>query len=440
MAKGFIATVGTGTRPDADITQPLTFSVLGSNPEMAVFLVTAQSEPHALEVVRRSGLRAGGWRVVRLEDMDDLNHVFHVAVEEIGRLMADGFAAGQIEVDYTTGTKSMSAGLALAGIATRCGALKYVAGRREQGIVIAGAETVHSMRPGEVTAFLELDRVHSLLRDLRFDAALDVWEGVEPRLLDTARAEELRGLEKVIRGYERWDRFDHIAAVELFSQVEFGKPWDADYRLPREMLERLRGLGSVRKAGNITGDLVADLANNAWRRWREGRYDDAVARLYRLMEALAQRELAERYGIRAGDVRLERVPQELHARLEGYRQRDGKIKIGLVACYWLLGELESRSGRRDEAGRDGDGWQGGLGAAFSGSGRLSELLEARNGSILAHGLRPVERDQCESLFVEVMTLGRLSVPDLDARRHDLQFPWLWDQPDPTAAEEGSGGG
>ena len=440
MARGFIATVGTGTRPDADITQPLTFSVQGSNPEMAVFLVTAQSEPHALEVVRRTGLPAVRWRVVRLEHMDDLNHVFHVAVEEIGRLMADGFAAGQIEVDYTTGTKSMSAGLALAAVATRCGSLKYVTGRREHGIVIPGTETVHSMRPGEVTAFLELGRVHSLLRDLRFDAALDVWRGVEPRLLDAARAEELRGLEKVIRGYERWDRFDHIAAVELFSQVEFGERWDADYRLPREMLERLRKLGSVRKYGSITEDLVADLANNAWRRWREGRYDDAVARLYRLMEALAQRELRERHGIRAADVKLEQVPQDLHAKLEGYRsERDGRIRIGLAACYWLLGELELRSAPRGEVAEGGDAWQGGLGAAFAGSDRLPKLLEARNGSILAHGLSPVGKDECENLFVEAMALGRLSVPDLDARRHDLQFPWLRGRPDPIPVEEGSSG-
>jgi CRISPR-associated protein (TIGR02710 family) len=206
------------------------------------------------------------------------------------------------------------------------------------------------------------------------------------------------------------------------------------------MRERLRRLGSARNAGRTSEDLVADLANNAWRRWREGKYDDAVARLYRLTEMLAQRELKERYDIKAANVKLDRLPAELHSKLEGYRsERDDKIKIGLAACYWLLAELESRV-RPVDGQDDGVGSPPGLGAAFAASDRMPGLLEARNRSILAHGLEPVAQEVCEGFFREVMVLCRVAVPDLDARRRELQFPWMRDQPDPTPPSDGEAAG
>lgn len=433
MARALMATVGTGTRPDADTTRPLIASIENSNPVRVVFLITPESQPLALKVAREVGLPEGSWRLVPVGDMDDVNGVFRVAVEEIRRLTAEGYAERDIEADYTTGTKSMSVGLALAAVGTGCRALKYVGGRRNQAIVISGTERVYTMQPGAVIAFMELDRVHSLLRDLRFDAALDVRRGVNPWLLEEGRWGELEDLEKIIRGYDRWDKFDHIGAVELLRQVDFDRPWNAPYRIPREMLERLRGLGSTRKAGSITEDMLADLANNGWRRWREGKHDDAVARLYRLTEMVAQRKLKEGYTIKAGNVELHRVPEELRAKLEVYRsERDGKIQIGLAACYSLLGELESRAPleQRDEVSQGERGKSFALGAAFAENPRMPELLKARNQSILAHGLEPVAQEVCEGFFGEVMALCRVVVPDLDSRREALQFPWLRGQRDP----------
>ena len=51
-----------------------------------------------------------------------------------------------------------------------------------------------------------------------------------------------------------------------------------------------------------------DLWRNAERRAAQGRYDDAVARVYRLLEWSAQWLLRSRCGIDTGDVSPERVP------------------------------------------------------------------------------------------------------------------------------------
>jgi len=48
--------------------------------------------------------------------------------------------------------------------------------------------------------------------------------------------------------------------------------------------------------------LIADILNNARRRMKEGKYDDAMARLYRTVELIAQYRLKMKYEIDTSDV------------------------------------------------------------------------------------------------------------------------------------------
>lgn len=417
MGKALVVTVGTGVRPDRDIVRPLVKTVRSSHPDLVVFLVTEESEPNAGRVSAELGLGDGSWEVVRLRDADDVDQIFQEVVAVLRSLEARGYAPADLEVDYTSGTKSMSAALVLAGMACGCRALKYVAGRREGGVVVDGTERILTIAPAAILARQELDLAWALFRGLRFDAALSVCQRVSRLVVEDSVRRELEDLERLIRGYDRWDKFDHLGGCDELRGVDFSNPWNADFRLPEGLLEeRLACIGGRLREGSITEDVLADLANNAVRRRLEGKYDDAVARLYRLVEMIAQRELRLRYGIRTNRVDLEKVPEDLRPRLETRRdERDGRIRIGMVDAYSLLEELKSP-----------------LGSSYRSNGNLAGLLRRRNDSILAHGTTPVGKDACDGLLGEAMALGELAVPDLATRRRELQFPWLRDEPDPAA--------
>jgi len=117
--------------------------------------------------------------------------------------------------------------------------------------------------------------------------------------------------------------------------------------------------------------LLLDLFANAERRFEEARIDDAILRLYRLMEMIAQERLLNRYGIDTSDVSEEKIPDSLRERFaNSYRNsRDNKIKIAQNAAFELLAALGDDIGKAFEENRS----------------RFLNIQTSRNQSYLAHG-------------------------------------------------------
>ena len=137
--------------------------------------------------------------------------------------------------------------------------------------------------------------------------------------------------------------------------------------------------------------LLADIFLNAERRAEEGKFDDAVARLYRLTEMIAQARLAA-HGIDTSDVDITKVPGNLHAELEGHRNpRNKRIELPLFKSYEILSELGEEIGR-----------------AFLHDNHLRHYLASRNNSVLAHGTDPVTQKDYTELHRDC---GRLLLLD-----------------------------
>src|SRR5208283_410335 len=100
-----------------------------------------------------------------------------------------------------------------------------------------------------------------------------------------------------------WDAFRHAAAVALARGAK-ANAWLAGHRLA----EPLSRLAALRREPDFA--LCADLWLNAQRRATGGRFDDAVARLYRLTEAAVQAQLWRRYGV-PNPPRWSDVPEDL---------------------------------------------------------------------------------------------------------------------------------
>jgi len=396
-----VVTVGTGTRPETDIVAPLLKSIQNANPDAVVLLVTDESARHAADLRARFGSPAPHWEERRLRSADLIDEIFHDCLQAIRWLLDQGLTPKQITVDYTSGTKSMSAGLALAAVALGCGELRYISGIRFGGIVATGTERFLSIQPSAILAFSDLRRAEELLRRLQFRAALELCTAVNHALLTEPDRAYRQALLQAAQAYDAWDKFWHHEAKKLFEQLQHMPALPPDLRVDPQLSHRLGRIGDAVHQQRFTEDLVADLVANAARRLHEGRWDDAVARLYRATEMLAQFVLQHDYGIQTKQVDPQCLPDHL-------RERYGGRELGLTDAYALLTELNHRLGQAYEDGQESP----------------KRLLAERNQSILAHGTRPVSEEAARGFYQRVCALVRTQIQDFDERLRTLQFPWL----------------
>jgi len=415
--RALVMTVGVGREQAREsYVNGMCRAVRESNPDRLCLICTARSRPLAEEVVRR--LKEGGAASIHEVAHGENLERARVEVERaLSRLWAEGFAPQDIKVDFTFGTKAMSAGAALAGVSARVDSLQYVGGRRgPNGIVVPGEERVTSFAPSTLYAMADLDLALEMARNLMFRPALEIAKRLTREgHLPEERLETARMLKSIARAYDAWDRFDYAGCLDALKGVRFDSPALAEFEIPSATRERLGQLRSVSrprhgKPVRYTPDRLADLVCNAERRALEGRYDDGVARLYRATEMLAQWRLQLRYGLETGNLEVERLPPALREKYGGKEakaDRD-KVSLGLWRAFELLRDL----------GHD-------LGEAFRQAGPLRNMLEARNQSLLAHGVDPVSREQYETFRESLLGLAvGFMGEELESALRDLTFPWM----------------
>lgn len=403
--RGLLATVGVGTRADGShppVIDALARSIEAVRPSALALLLSRESSRFADDVAREAAPERTVRRVVR--DPDDLAACFDAALGLLDALGDLGLEPGRIAVDVTSGTVAMRVGAALAAVSRRIPRYRLIGGPRVEGLVGPGREEFLEFEPAAVFAEEDLRLATELIRRFRFGSACQVLARGQGARRGRARREAAR-LEKVARGYQAWDLFDHRRALRTLRQA--AREGDlAGFALPAEkdrFLERL-AQGTKRPEG------VADLVANARRRAEEGRYDDAVARLYRAMELTVQVALA-RHGLEAGDLDVTKLRGPgLRAMLEREARPDRtgrrRVRVGLVRGLEVL---------RDQGDPLGE---------LADEPPLRDALEMRNQSILAHGLRPVDRAGFDRLEAQVVRAGAMLEASLPRLVQLAQFPWV----------------
>ncbi|MBW1953416.1 MAG: TIGR02710 family CRISPR-associated protein [Deltaproteobacteria bacterium] len=406
--RALLVTVGTGTRPDVNIVRPLVKTIRDSRPDFLVLLVTEASLNHGQEILSQLNWPQDAQMTVLLKDFDDFQAVFREVNQVFRRLNELGFAPEEVQVDFTSGTKAMSSGAVSAGIFHQCESLKYITGERRHGVVVDNTEKFITVQPAAIYARHDLRLARELILRLRFATAEEILRDLNPNLLDAEEQELHRNLRRVTHAYRAWDMFHHTDCRSRFDKVSWevlrGEPFRPS-AAALTLLDRLAG----REEQSRSEALLLDLYNNACRRGLEGKFDDAVARLYRAAELLAQQLLSgPPYHLNSSDLDLTRVPASLRDLLERSRDdTDGKIKIGLHLDYLLLAELGHPVGR-----------------AFMENKPLRNRLSERNQSILAHGLKPVTQSLFNRLKSDLVSLISTVIPDFESQAAQTQFPWL----------------
>jgi len=287
------------------------------------------------------------------------------------------FPVERVIADYTGGTKSMSAGLLLAALGQDQVDVQFMTGQRpDLRNVAPGTEAPKTMSADYLLAERELRRIAALFSNHDYSAAYRLCKELSRRL-ETSRhvPGALRNRVQVaLRLNEtlaNWDNFSHGSAARMAEADHLeGKP-SADILDRVGLLEPLSKLGQV-NARQSSWLRCADLWLNAQRCARRRRYDDAVARLYRLTEAAVQAQLWERHRI-PNPVPWEVCPNELKRDIKPRKlsppSHDLHASLGLERLIEFLKLKDAKDA---------------LILSFD-RGKRPDWTSRRNNSILAHG-------------------------------------------------------
>lgn len=310
----------------------------------------------------QAGLEEGAFEV-REVPADDLDGAVGVMLDAVAALAAR-FPGADLVADYTGGTKTMTAALVVAALESEQVALRLVTGTRGDLVKVRdGSETGLAVSAEGIRLRRSMAPYLAAWGRYAYGEAADGLARLPSPRAPGHRA-ELQIARDLSRAFDAWDRFDHGLALSLCD----------DFR-PRLGPSLGRGLKFLEILATPEHSLrtparLWDLWLNAHRRAAQGRFDDAVARLYRLLEWTAQWLLAGE-GLDTADIRPDQVPEGVGLG----PGRDGRIQAGLFAAWELVARLRS----------------GPAGAfALQERDRMRDHLLARNESILAHGDTPVD--------------------------------------------------
>lgn len=410
--KAIIMTVGLPGSEGGDVLDALQLDLNALRPETLALIASAQSVPNAQRMIERSGLDAEHCEIVTLSGAHDLDEVFRATNALIQRLVARGYAPDQIAINYTSGTKVMGSGAVLSAVFNRIRELRYITGLAS---VREGPERARhrllTTKPGAVFAFQDLLAAHSMLLDLRFRSAHAALSAVEEDLLTPDERKLCTALSLLTRAYGEWDNFHPDRFLGFYSEIIFGQEMLEPFRLREGQLEAVRKVAEEMENVRPGPYIITDLFNNAGRRLALGRTEDALERLYRALEMMAQWVLLRDFKIDTNSVDTRRIPPRDRVRYEALRSmEDGQVRIGFHKAYELLGIYGSA-----------------LGLAFSADPVMRNFLESRAESILGHGLHPASRDYAQGVLDHVRELIKIEIADLDEVERLLQFPWLLEQ-------------
>ena len=206
----------------------------------------------------------------------------------------------------------------------------------------------------------------------------------------------------VIDCYYLWDLFHYKVAFDRLRRARLEELiLDEDEAIQKLANETRKFSGFLKKvaedSGKVSTDVIHDMFSNAERRNKEGKTDDAILRLYRIVEMAAQERLISKYNINTSDVKPDQIPPKLSDDfIKFYKnQQDGMIKLPQNAAYRLLNEK-------------GDG----LGKIFiEKEAKFRNLQSTRNHSYLAHGFIVCKENTYQSLKDFVLGLDIIN-PDI----------------------------
>jgi len=401
--------------------QPIITSITQSKPDRIYFLCSQQSKRELDGICNKAKVADMPYESEIINGIDDLNECYACGLKLLDSLRNE-FPDAEIIADYTGGTKSMGAGLAAAALDVKGIRLGLVTGSRfDLKQVTDGTQSLRTSQAVGIQLERRLQTISNCFKTFDYPTAIS-WleETLQLPDVDSEKTVMLQRWLTLASALDNWDKFDHTSAWNLLHnyRARYTKlvmflevvVWSRKKLDPDFAKQELPRLSASPKGHGY--EVIEDLFLNAQRCAAQHRFDDAVARLYRALELLAQARLRLGYSIDTGDLSLKLLPQELQGEYRKLADSKGKIKLPLTPAFDLLAKLT-------------DFYTEPLGTLYKQyRGQLRDFLSIRNQSLLAHGLTPVQSedyDKANSFFVSLID-GAFEALNLKPYALRTQFP------------------
>lgn len=386
-----VLTVGTGNKERLEETLyiPLAKSIMDGKWREVVLLPSQVTEGGA-EVLRQRfpDLRVNTYSLPNPNMENDADACFAHFNDVLGKLLEE-YGREEILIDFTRGTKGMSAALVLAAVRHNIPQMRYIGGPRdENGAVIAGKEEIANLSAVQATGRRLLDDARHLLRQGDFAAVMKLLP--DPSNLPAGLEGEATILLERAKFYGAWDRLAYREAAELGERLaENSGLYDAIVwtRQIADAPNRLKHADMSQWLRKV----ACDVFQNGRRRIRDHHFEDALLRAYRVLELIGQFLLFSRGYDSASIDPKDKVVQELDERLKkgnshGFGVEKGRYTAGREVAARLLKTLDEPLGQ-NLLGFDKN--HGGIDA------------RQRNSSILIHGFEAAAGKADESSLNEL---------------------------------------
>lgn len=216
------------------------------------------------------------------------------------KLFQQGLRAENFIIDFTHGTKAMSAALYAIGMRYRVSDFHYIKRNNDANGNVIDGEELKTFDASYARCLSVLDQCKLLFENWQFSAAKSLLSVEKP--FGKEMKKRFEHVKMLADFYAAWDRMDYAEASELFPMLQvdgFQKfiPTDAvregldDLKRPvAEAGDRDSPLTDDQKQNNaaLLGNLLIDLYANALRRIKSGALEDACIRIYRIAEMIGQ--------------------------------------------------------------------------------------------------------------------------------------------------------
>ncbi|MFQ6128662.1 MAG: TIGR02710 family CRISPR-associated CARF protein [Thermoplasmata archaeon] len=413
--------------------EPLIRSIGCVNANRTVFIYTKETETKLDRIVNESGLGVAeiDKELVGGDSPDDVYDI----IEKYSRRFE------KVAVDITGGKKAMAGGAAIAAAFLGLDILynDYTEYDAERRIPIPSKEYLALLRnPFETTQDLASKLAAEAFRRYDFATATILYGKAKERTRDPARKVVFEALCYASKAYHEWETFQLSNALgslkKALSTLEgMDVEFDVDMERLRKHVEILKELSEVDsrsyypdvlKDDCVVKHLAFTFLASAERKAEIERYEDAILRLYRCCELLAQHRLAligiNTNGVDASAFTKKEIEEYRHISAEIRNVHGGDTtpekqdlpdRSGLVASYVML--LTKRDGlvhdKKDVV-------------------NLDKHAQARNLSYVEHGINVVKKGHYENmhrmtrnLMAKFCKISKFSMGDLSNYR--IELPW-----------------
>lgn len=327
--------------------------------------------------------------VLILKDLNDMDYVF-----ERFKYKINEFPNSDIIINYTNGSKKLSAA---AIIIARLYGFKI----QDKFVIEDTSKLTEFNVVEENTSGSIMYIVKKLFNNYSFIIAKEL---LEENFNDLNMVEQR--FSEIIDLYSKWDSFDYTykdynSLIDFFTNLEV-------------LSDNINSLKILSDKNNdlFNSYKIADLINNSKRRIEEGKYDDAVIRLYRTLELIAEVELSEKYGIKKNDIHINDLKElnidkkSIQTIIDRLDYKYPKYNISLKSSFFLLQKLY------DDVGKH----------YYYNKNQYQQLFQKRNISILVHGNYTYNVVEVNQMYELIVSMAKKYDKNIDKYLEATKFP------------------